>query len=192
MLCETIYYYACIDTRNTVGLVKEATFTREHILVVNICYGVKYSKRMCTIFCQICHHSWRRLYRWVTEVSRRLVRKTWRKYARELRSKKAIMSLARKEKQCSLVPHESRGQKDEIVCVAIAYRQENVCMRVFLCNWFSANRINSEGLNYLQLKWNPNILPPWVNEWVDGWVSECVCLCVCVKRNFKTKVCFCN
>jgi len=37
------------------------------------------------------------------------------------------MSLARKEKQYSLVPHETRGGKDEIVCGAIAYRQENVC-----------------------------------------------------------------
>ena len=143
----------------------------EHIHLVDIFYDYFISKRMCTIYCQICHHSWRRLWRWVTEVPRRIVRKAWRKYAQELWNKKMIMSLARKEKQCSVVPDGSRGRKDEIACGAI---------------WVPVNGMNFESLNYLRLKWNPNILPPWANEWVGGWVSDCVC--VCLKWNFKAKL----
>ena len=149
----------------------------EHIHLVDIFYDYFISKRMCAIYCQICHHSWRRLWRWVTEVPRRIVRKAWRKYAQELWNKKMIMSLARKEKQCSVVPDGSRGRKDEIACGAI---------------WVPVNGMNFESLNYLRLKWNPNILPPWANEWVGGWVSDCVCVCVCVfKMEFQSKTYFC-
>ena len=91
----------------------------------------------------------------------------------------------------------------------IAWTEGRNCMRCdcvptrklmhdFLCTWFSVNRITFESLNYLRLKWNPNILPPWMNEWLCGVcvVRVCVCCasvwCMCVKWSFKTKVCFCN
>jgi len=40
--------------RNTAGLVQEATFRMEHIHIVNICYGVKSTKRFVTIHGDSC------------------------------------------------------------------------------------------------------------------------------------------
>jgi len=55
----------------------------------------------------------------------------------------------------------------------IAWTERRCCMRCdsvptrwsmrFFCTWDPVDGINFESLNYPRLKWNPNILLPWVN-----------------------------
>jgi hypothetical protein len=121
-------------------------------------------------------------------ISRRLVSKTWRKYARELWNKKLILSLARKEKQCSLVPDGSRGLEDEIVrCDCVPKRKcVPFCFTCNLsfCQW---NECWEPKLSAVEMK--PEYITSvseWVSrwlsdcEWVSEWVSECVSVWVCM------------